>query len=152
MNSSSVYPLIRSSMTYLLHPRLEADTHPVAPLPLCDVRIQDNRLFPWLVLVPRRADISEIIGLTDADQTLLMQEIAQASRALQTLFSPDKLNVAALGNVVPQLHVHVIARFKTDVMWDKPVWGGPTEPYIKNEREALCRELEKLLSSSRLDD
>jgi diadenosine tetraphosphate (Ap4A) HIT family hydrolase len=128
-------------MTPNLHPRLAADTHFVAKWPLCEVRLQDNRLFPWLVLVPQCANVCEIIDLGESDQAALMREIARASRALKTLLNPDKLNVAALGNVVPQLHVHVIARFKTDAAWDKPVWGQGTQAYTPDALEEFISRL-----------
>jgi diadenosine tetraphosphate (Ap4A) HIT family hydrolase len=83
----------------------------------------NDRAFPWLILVPRVPDIREIIDLTDSDQQRLTAEIARASRALKALLNPDKLNVAALGNAVPQLHVHVIARYKTDPAWPRSIWG-----------------------------
>lgn len=107
-----------------LDPRLADDTVPVTDLPLCEVRLMDDANHPWLVLVPKVADAVELIDLTPAQRTLLGAEIAIASRALKTLFKPDKLNVAALGNLVPQLHVHVIARFTTDIAWPRPVWGA----------------------------
>ncbi|WP_374652711.1 HIT domain-containing protein [Dongia sp.] len=127
-----------SKDTFALHPQLSADTFPVGDWPLCRVLRMNDRGFPWLILVPRVADIREIIELPEADQQRLMSEIARASRALSTLLRPDKLNVAALGNAVPQLHVHVIARFKTDPAWPRPIWGvKPAEPF-----DATAAELE----------
>ena len=106
-----------------LDPRLADDTHPVAQLPLCEVRLMDDSHHPWLVLVPRVSGAVELADLPDADQHALMREVTLASRVLRECFAPDKLNVAALGNVVPQLHVHVVARFRGDVAWPRPVWG-----------------------------
>jgi diadenosine tetraphosphate (Ap4A) HIT family hydrolase len=114
---------------FTLHTRLAADTFLVAEGSLSSVLLMNNEAFPWLILVPRIEAASEIIDLKDADRITLMDEITQASRCLKLLFSPDKLNVAALGNQVPQLHIHVIARFKTDTAWPNPVWGGATKPY-----------------------
>ena len=94
-----------------LHPQLERDTLPIADLPLCHAVLMNNALFPWLILVPRVPEAREIIDLEAAQRHLLMDEIARVSQAMRGLFRPDKLNVAALGNQVPQLHVHVIARF-----------------------------------------
>lgn len=109
---------------------LADDTHPVAQLPLCEVRLMDDSHHPWLILVPRVAGATELIDLSEAQQQVLLREVSQASRVLRDRFAPDKLNVAALGNVVPQLHVHVIARRTTDAAWPKPVWGvGPARPY-----------------------
>ncbi|MBL9035731.1 MAG: HIT domain-containing protein, partial [Rhodospirillaceae bacterium] len=93
-----------------LHPQLAADGLFLADWPLCRVLRMNDRTYPWLILVPRRANIREIIDLVDEDQQILMQEIARASAALKTLRRPRKINVAALGNMVPQLHVHVIGR------------------------------------------
>ena len=107
-----------------LHPQLADDTTPVIELPLCEVRLMDDANHPWLVLVPRVADMVEIMDLDTAQRTQLTAEIDIACRALKVLFKPDKLNVAALGNLVPQLHVYVIARYKDDIAWPRPVWGN----------------------------
>ena len=109
-----------------LHPQLANDTVPVIELPLCEVRLMDDANHPWLVLVPRIADMVEIIDLAPAQRVQLTAEIDAACRALKALFKPDKLNVAALGNLVPQLHVHVIARYEDDIAWPRPVWGNAT--------------------------
>ena len=106
-----------------LDPQLAADTHPVALLRLSELRLMDDANYPWLVLVPRVADAREIIDLDAARQAQLLEEIGIASRLMQSLFRPHKLNVAALGNAVPQLHVHVIARREDDPAWPRPVWG-----------------------------
>lgn len=117
-------------MSWLLHPQLAADTHHVASFALCDMLLMDNRLHPWLILVPRVADAVEWFDLAPDDQHRLLDECARAGDALKALHSPDKLNIAALGNVVSQLHVHVIARFRDDAAWPKPVWGAaPAERY-----------------------
>ena len=115
-----------SAARFTLHPQLADDTAPVVELPLCEVRLMDDANHPWLVLVPRVADITEIIDLDAGQRTQLTTEIDAACRALRALFKPDKLNVAALGNLVPQLHVHVIARYKDDIAWPRPVWGNAT--------------------------
>src|SRR6185369_2129562 len=111
-------------MPFSLHPTLARDTVEVARLPLCRVLLMNDRRFPWLILVPEREDAREIVDLAPADRAVLIEKIAQASAALHSLFQPDKLNVGALGNVVPQLHVHVIARFATDPAWPGPVWSS----------------------------
>jgi diadenosine tetraphosphate (Ap4A) HIT family hydrolase len=113
-----------------LHPQLAADTVPVRDLPLCAALLNDDANYPWLILVPRRANIVEIVDLTEDDRAQLMREIALASRALKAVTACHKLNVAALGNAVPQLHVHVIARQTTDAAWPHPVWGRvPRKPH-----------------------
>ena len=136
---------MRAAMNdWRLDARLADDTHPVAQLPLCELRLMDDSHHPWLVLVPRVAGATELIDLSEDQQQALMREVSQASRVLRDRFSPDKLNVAALGNVVPQLHVHVIARYAGDVAWPKPVWGQVAmrsyTPEALVERIATLRE------------
>jgi len=123
-----------ASTHFELHPQLAEDTVPVIELALCEVRLMDDANHPWLVLVPRIANVTELIDLDAAQRTQLTAEIDAASRALMALFKPDKLNVAALGNLVPQLHVHVIARFHNDIAWPRPVWGAANaRPYAPEE-------------------
>ena len=109
--------------TFALHAQLAADGLFLADWPLCRVLRMNDATYPWLILVPRLTDTREIVDLSAADRMLLMDEIAWASQALKDLHRPDKINVGALGNVVPQLHVHVLGRFKNDPAWPKPVWG-----------------------------
>lgn len=111
------------SLSFQLDRRLAADTHRVARWALCSVLLMDDANYPWLILVPERPGLKDFHDLAPTDQTALCDEMVRASRALQALFRPDKINVAALGNEVPQLHVHVIARFVGDAAWPKPVWG-----------------------------
>jgi diadenosine tetraphosphate (Ap4A) HIT family hydrolase len=125
--------------------QLDRDSTAVGDLALSRVLLINNANFPWLVLVPRRLDVIEIIDLAESDQLELMREIAQASRALRTVTRCDKLNVAALGNAVPQLHVHVIARFRNDAAGPQPVWGQPAQrepkPYAPAELEQFMQQL-----------
>jgi diadenosine tetraphosphate (Ap4A) HIT family hydrolase len=119
---------------FALHPQLADDTAPVIELPLCEVRLMDDANHPWLVLVPRVADAVELIDLDPAQRAQLTSEIDAASRVLKALFQPHKLNIAALGNLVPQLHVHVIARYMDDIAWPRPVWGvANARPYAPEE-------------------
>jgi diadenosine tetraphosphate (Ap4A) HIT family hydrolase len=106
-----------------LHPQLKKDTIDIGDLPLCRVLVIKDAHYPWLLLVPRRHDVVEIIDLDEVAQAQLMTEIARVGRSLKEVTQCDKLNIAALGNVVPQLHVHVIARRESDVAWPRPVWG-----------------------------
>ncbi|HEY5803070.1 MAG TPA: HIT family protein [Lysobacter sp.] len=125
-----------------LHPQLAEDTHPVAHLGLSELRLMDDANHPWLILIPRVADAVELVDLDEQQQTTLMREIAAASRALQAEFKPNKINVAALGNAVPQLHVHVIARFHDDIAWPRPVWGtASAQAYTP---EALVTRIQQL--------
>jgi diadenosine tetraphosphate (Ap4A) HIT family hydrolase len=124
-----------SEIGWSLHPQLAADTVPVCDLALSRLLAMNDANFPWLVLVPRRAGVSEIIDL-GAEQSLLMDEISLVSRALKDETGCDKLNVAAIGNVVPQLHIHVVARRKDDAAWPKPVWGAvPRRDYEADAME-----------------
>jgi diadenosine tetraphosphate (Ap4A) HIT family hydrolase len=109
-----------------LHPQLAKDTIAVADLPLSRLLLSRDANYPWLILVPRQAEAVEIIDLAPADRARLMTEISQVSEALKDVTGCDKLNVAALGNQVPQLHVHIIARRKSDAAWPRPVWGAAT--------------------------
>jgi diadenosine tetraphosphate (Ap4A) HIT family hydrolase len=106
-----------------LHQQLAADTHSVGDLPLSRVLIIKDANYPWVILVPRRNEVSEILDLAPAEQSELMGEIVRTAGVLKDITACDKLNIAALGNVVPQLHVHVIARSKGDPAWPHPVWG-----------------------------
>lgn len=127
---------------FQLDSRLATDTHAVTALELCDVLLMNDAAYPWLILVPRRADKADMIDLVPADQILLAGELARASHVLRALFNPDKLNVAALGNMVRQLHVHVIARFTTDAAWPAPVWGrAPPQPYDEAAAAQLIDDL-----------
>jgi len=131
-----------SPSPFVLDPRLAADTIDVAQLDLCDLRLMNDRRFPWLILVPRVANMRELIDLAADEQQVLWAEVNRCSRLLQRVCQPHKLNVAALGNVVAQLHVHVIARFVDDAAWPAPVWGrGVAEPYANDARDALLEQL-----------
>lgn len=111
--------------------------------PLCRVSLKNDKTWPWLYLVPRKMGIREIYDMTVQDQAQLIAEISRASRALQALHAPEKINVAALGNMVPQLHVHVFARFKNDPAWPKPVWAVQLDeiPYTDEEKKAEIQKL-----------
>jgi diadenosine tetraphosphate (Ap4A) HIT family hydrolase len=108
---------------FVLDARLEADTFVLGQWDLCCVLLMNDARYPWLVLVPQRPDLTEIIDLVEAERSQLMREIALASEALKAVYAPDKLNIGALGNHVRQLHVHVLARFVSDAAWPGPVWG-----------------------------
>jgi diadenosine tetraphosphate (Ap4A) HIT family hydrolase len=127
---------------FSLHPRLAADTRPVTDLPLCRVLLMNDRTYPWLILVPRRPDIREMHRLTGPDQAQLLVELMTVSRVLETHTGALKMNVAALGNMVPQLHIHVVARFEGDAAWPAPVWGKvPAVPYDEAAAAALIHTL-----------
>ncbi len=132
--------------SFELHPQLLADTHVLGDLELARVLLMDDARYAWLILVPRRAGMRDWIDLAHAEQHRLLDEITLCSQALRTVARPDKLNVAALGNVVPQLHVHLVARHAGDAAWPKPVWGvGERLPYtaaaLAARREALLAQI-----------
>ncbi|WOQ12615.1 HIT domain-containing protein [Aeromonas media] len=113
-----------------LHPRLQADTQILGDLPLCRVLLAKDSQYPWLILVPRVADLREIHHLAPAQQQQLMQESCAIAILMEHALNPDKINVAALGNLVPQLHLHHVARFSSDAAWPGPIWGAhPAIPY-----------------------
>ncbi|HEY1096744.1 MAG TPA: HIT family protein, partial [Alphaproteobacteria bacterium] len=117
-------------MSFVLDARLETDSHFVIDMELSQVRLSNNAAFPWVILVPKRPDVVEIIDLDDGDQQLLWSEIAMASRIMKRLYQPKKLNVANIGNKVSQLHVHVVARYEDDQAWPGPIWNsGISESY-----------------------
>ena len=106
-----------------LDERLEEASKHIMNLKFCELRLQNEDRFPWVILIPTKENVVELIDLSDDEQILLMQEISIVSRAMQEIFSPDKLNIAALGNIVKQLHIHIIARYENDAAWPNPVWG-----------------------------
>lgn len=131
-----------SKLSFELDPRLGNDTRPVQSLGLCDVLLMNDARFAWLILVPRRAQLSEIDDLSLDAQAMLWREVHVASQALRDVVPCDKLNIGALGNIVRQLHVHVVARREGDAAWPGPVWGsGKAEPYAA---DALNERLERL--------
>lgn len=135
---------------FALHPRLAADTHPVGELALCQVLLAKDARFPWLILVPKRAGLSELTDLDSAERGLLFDEIAAASSALRRLFAPDRINVAAIGNMVGQLHIHVVARTQSDPAWPGPVWGhGTATAYGHSVLERRIGDLLAVLKDSR---
>jgi diadenosine tetraphosphate (Ap4A) HIT family hydrolase len=139
-------------MTFELHPRLAADTLALGDFPLCRLLLMDDAQYPWFILVPRREGAREIYLLDEADQAQLLRESSRLSRALMDAFKGLKLNVAALGNVVPQLHVHHIVRFAGDPAWPGPVWGRHApRPYTPAERAACIAALRQSIGSEPID-
>lgn len=133
-------------MSFQLHERLSADTYTVKDLPLCRLLLMDDRRFPWTILVPRRTGLRDFHDVANADKEAFLGEIDAVSKVLKDITGAVKMNVAALGNMVPQLHVHVIARFEKDACWPRPVWGeGTPEPYASDEARLLIESLKKTL-------
>ncbi|MGR6839164.1 HIT domain-containing protein [Aliivibrio wodanis] len=123
-------------MTFQLHPRLKQDCIVLGNLPLCQVLMIKEDIGPWLILVPRIADLKEIHHMTDEQQVQFIKESSAVAQLLEDNFTPDKINIGALGNLVPQLHIHHIARFTTDCAWPGPVWGN-TNGVIREQSDLL---------------
>lgn len=127
-----------------LHPVLAKDCITVCTLLVCDVLLMNDSQYPWLILVPDRPDLKDLDELSKDDTPLLYSDINKTSKVLRELFKPTKLNVAALGNMVPQLHIHVIARFESDKAWPRPVWGlHPPQPYANDDLNDLLTRLRR---------
>lgn len=138
-----------NNFAFTLHPKLAADTIAIADLKLSRLLLANDSNYPWTILVPRRNDIKEAFKLSAGDQQQLLQESNELCGLLENLFTPDKLNIAALGNMVPQLHIHHIARFTSDVAWPAPVWGATKSiPYSEQQSHELK---EKLISNLGLE-
>jgi diadenosine tetraphosphate (Ap4A) HIT family hydrolase len=135
---------------FALDPRLAADTETIGDLSLCRVLLMNDARFPWIVLVPRLVGLAEILDLDAPDRTLLIEETMAAGRALRAVAPCDKLNIGALGNIVRQLHMHVVARVEGDAAWPGPVWGsGAAKPYDDNWRRDLIGALAAELGIAR---
>ncbi len=137
------------SSGFTLDPRLAGDTIPVGDLALSSVLLLDDARFPWFVLVPRPAGVSEVTDLSGEDAAALMEETRIATRVMLDLSKPDKVNIGALGNVVAQLHVHVVGRFRSDPAWPGPVWGhGTRKPYPEHAAQALVERAAALFAAA----
>ncbi|MDG6403787.1 HIT domain-containing protein [Pseudomonas quasicaspiana] len=131
---------------FALDSRLQEDTLLIGDFPLCRLLLSNDSNYPWFILVPRRPDITEVFQLDARDQLQLWQETTLLSEQLKDLFNADKLNVAALGNVVSQLHMHVIVRRRSDIAWPAPVWGKhPATPYTAQEFSLIKDQLRAIL-------
>lgn len=131
-----------------LHPQLEKDCIVLGEFNLCTLLLLNDSNYPWFILLPKRENVTEIYRLSQPDQQQLSEESAFFCQCLEDLFQPDKLNIAALGNVVPQLHIHHIARFKTDASWPAPVWGAVKPvPYQAEQIQQLSSRLLEWLES-----
>jgi diadenosine tetraphosphate (Ap4A) HIT family hydrolase len=136
-------------LTFEIDARLSADTIAIGDLALSSVLLMDDARFPWFILVPRRPGVSEVTDLSNEDAATLMSEIRIATRVMLELAKPDKVNVGALGNMVAQLHVHVVGRFRSDPAWPGPVWGqGSRSPYPAHAAAALTERAAALFAAA----
>jgi len=132
---------------FKLHPQLASDCWRLGRFPLCDLLLARDANYPWFILVPRVADITEIHQLKETDQQQLITESSVLSRIIDKQFNADKINIAALGNLVPQLHIHHIVRYKNDAAWPAPVWGKlPAKAYTEEETTQVITRLKSGLS------
>ncbi|WP_353232142.1 HIT family protein [Pseudomonas helleri] len=133
---------------FILDTRLQEDTWLIGDFPLCRLLLSNDSNYPWFILVPRREGISELFQLDDVDQQLMWAETTALAGVLKELFTADKMNVATLGNVVSQLHMHVIARYASDAAWPGPVWGKhPAKPYSEADVQVIRDKLKAGLSA-----
>ena len=131
---------------FKLDARLENDTIELGKIEFIKVLMSKDSNYPWLILVPEIADATELFDLDAQQQQLLMQTITKISKDMQVEFSADKINVGALGNVVKQLHIHIVARFETDIAWPGPIWGQhPAKPYTQEQLEAQINKMKEML-------
>ena len=132
-----------------LDPRLEQDSRLICTLKLCHLRLHKNAAFPWVILIPNLENVTELIDLSTAQQHLLMDEVSDVATQMRRLYKPDKLNIATLGNIVSQLHIHVIARFVEDPAWPGPVWGhSATKTYSTQEADQAIHAFKASLKIS----
>jgi len=120
------------------------NSHHIYDLKLCSIRLIDNSKFPWIILIPNRKNITDISELNSKDQILLMKEIVHCSKLMKKIFKTSKLNVEKIGNIVPKLHIHIIARFKKDSSWPLSVWVVKRKPYLKKSLEKTVNKLKKV--------
>lgn len=128
---------------FQLHEQLKNDTYLIKDLTLSKLLLMNNSLFPWVILVPKRSNVTEIIDLNEEDRITLTNEIALVSKIIKTVLEPDKLNIAALGNIVEQLHIHIIARYKDDSLWPKPVFGCNKQEYTLEQKQKIITKLQE---------
>ena len=132
-------------MSFKLHKKFLKSSHHLLDLKLCTVRLHDNSKFPWIILIPKRNKITDMSDLNSKDQILLMKEIVYVSKIMKKLFKTSKLNVEKIGNIVPQLHIHIIARSKNDSTWPLSVWVAKGKTYSKLALNNLIDILRKVL-------
>jgi diadenosine tetraphosphate (Ap4A) HIT family hydrolase len=141
--------MTESPTPFRLDPRLASDTHWLGELPMARALLMNDARFPWVILVPRESDLRDLIDLPLESQYRLLDDVNRVAHVLHALYKPDKLNIAALGNVVAQLHVHVIARFTVDAAWPRPVFGvGTSESYTADALATRIAQLRTALSLS----
>jgi diadenosine tetraphosphate (Ap4A) HIT family hydrolase len=143
MSSNKVKP------KFVLHPQLEKDTFFIGSLNLSNILLMNDSRYPWVILVPQCIDAVDITDLSIEQRAEFIEEINRVADLIKQQYQPDRLNIAMLGNIVPQLHCHIIARFKQDFAWAKPVWGiGDSIAYTKEQQDEILPSLQSLLLRS----
>ena len=130
---------------FKIHKKFEKTTHYIADLKLCQIRLQDNAKFPWIMLIPKRNKVSQILDLNRKDQIRLMDEIQYCSKIMKKNFPCDNLNVEKVGNIVPQLHIHIVPRHKKDPSWPLSIWVVKGEPYSKFALSKMIVKLQSII-------
>ncbi len=145
-HSLSITQYNTKNMVFQLHPRLQQDSIKIGQLSLSQLLLINDSHYPWFVLVPERIDITEIYQLSEKDQLQLLRESSLLSKTLADLYKADKMNIATIGNIVPQLHVHHIVRYKNDIAWPAPVWGKhDAVPYTEQQLKKIIEQIQPLL-------
>jgi diadenosine tetraphosphate (Ap4A) HIT family hydrolase len=136
-------------LEFVLHPQLKKDTFLLGSLDLSEILLMNDSRYPWIILVPRIENAVDMTDLSETERAVFVEEINFVADALKTQYQPDRINIAMLGNVVPQLHCHIIARFETDFAWSKPVWGiGDAVRYTTEEHEKTVSLFRDILLTS----
>lgn len=137
---------------FQLHPRLQQDCFSVGQLALSQLLMMNDSQYPWFILVPRRPEMTEIYQLAEADRQMLLTESCLLAEKLHAIYRPDKLNIATIGNLVPQLHMHHVVRYQADKAWPAPIWGKfPAQPFAHPDAEQQIARLRAALSASLID-
>ena len=129
----------------MINKKLLKSSYYIGDLKLCTLRLNDNDKFPWMILIPKRKKITDITELNSKDQLLLMKEIVYCCKLMKKCFKTSYLNVEKIGNIIPQLHIHIISRHKKDPTWPLPVWVTKPKPYLKKELEKILSKLKKII-------
>ncbi len=132
---------------FILHTQLLQDTYYIGKLPLSRVLLMNNKLFPWVILVPEIENKTELFELQAKEQKMLIEETSAIAKAIKKLYWADKMNIATLGNQVEQLHIHIIARFKTDECWPAPVWGKGIKQYDEKSAEETINKIRDICAN-----
>ena len=136
-------------MSFKLNRKFLKTSHHLIDLKLCTIRLNDNSKFPWIILIPKRNKITDISDLNSKDQTLLMKEIVYVSKIMKKLFKTSKLNIEKIGNIVPQLHIHIIARYKKDASWPSSVWVVKGKTYNKKLVDSFVEKINLYIKKKR---